>query len=413
MKITEKAGNGEGILACCDNMKFMEGLLENDELKGKIQTIYVDPPFFTKADYEGSFSVRKGMPLLRPKAYGDRWHDGMNEYISMLRERLTVMKELLSDTGLIWVHLDWHAVHYVKVMMDEIFGPSNFVNEIIWQYKSGGSTKKHFARKHDTILLYSKTSEYRLFVGKEKSYNRGLKPYHFKGVEEFCDETGWYTMVNQKDVWQLDMVGRTSRERTGYATQKPLSLMKRIIESSTREGEYAADFFCGSGSFAQAAAELGRPFICCDSSKIAMNVTRKRLIEGEHGFYFGEAGTEDGGKICSKEGISAQIRAERSPEGNIIVSVEDYHVPESCIPVREKDRKGFLKGVLEGRDLIAYWSIDPSPEPHIHHSRKAVVQTDMNKCMSAVISTSDTKGTVSVMIVDVLGNTGIWRKEIE
>ena len=112
----------------------------------------------------------------------------------------------------------------------------NFVNEIIWTYKSGGSSKKHFARKHDTILVYSKTDKYYLSLPKEKSYNRGLKPYRFKGVEEFQDETGWYTMVNMKDVWNIDMVGRTSAERTGYATQKPEALLSSLRNRPPRRG---------------------------------------------------------------------------------------------------------------------------------------------------------------------------------
>lgn len=103
--------------------------------------------------------------------------------------------------------------------MDEIFGEDNFVNEIIWHYKSGGSGKRHFSRKHDTILVYSKTKKYYFLPDKEKSYNRGFKPYRFKGVKEYKDDMGWYTMVTMKDVWNVDMVGRTSSERTGYATQ--------------------------------------------------------------------------------------------------------------------------------------------------------------------------------------------------
>ena len=126
-----------------------------------------------------------------------------------------MMRDLLSDTGCLWVHLDWHAVHYVKVILDQIFGEKNFINEIIWTYKSGGANKRNFARKHDTLLFYSKTDNYIFNPQTEKSYNRGLRPYRFKGVEEYEDETGWYTIVNMKDVWSIDMVGRTSSERTG------------------------------------------------------------------------------------------------------------------------------------------------------------------------------------------------------
>ena len=106
------------------------------------------------------------------------------------------MKELLSERGSIYVHLDWHVCHYVKILMDEIFGKENLVNEIVWCYKSGGAGKSAFAKKHDDILFYRKNEELQIFhIQKEKSYNRELKPYHFKGIEEFEDDIGWYTLV--------------------------------------------------------------------------------------------------------------------------------------------------------------------------------------------------------------------------
>ena len=125
--------------------------------------------------------------------------------------------------------------------------------------------------------MYAKTADYRLHVGKEKSYNRGLKPYRFKGVEEYEDETGWYTLVNEKDVWSIDMVGRTSAERNGYATQKPMALMERIIAASTEPGDLTGDFCCGSGGFVEAAAKNGRRAVGCDQSSLALALTEKRL----------------------------------------------------------------------------------------------------------------------------------------
>jgi site-specific DNA-methyltransferase (adenine-specific) len=185
-----------------------------------------------------------------------------------------------------WVHLDWHSSHYIKLVLDELMGAGNFVNEIIWCYKSGGSGKRHFARKHDTILVYSKTKSYHIDVPQEKSYNREYKAYRFKGVKEYQDEKGWYTLVNMKDVWSIDMVGRTSAERTGYATQKPLELARRIIEASTEEGDLVGDFFCGSGSVLEAAYSLGRKFAGCDSEELAAAMSRKRLKKAGAEFRF-------------------------------------------------------------------------------------------------------------------------------
>lgn len=262
----------------CDNLKLMKQLLE-DGYAGKIQTIYIDPPFFSRAKYKASITIETstGAKKIHYKAYDDGSTDDLKNYISFMTARLILMKELLAEDGLIWVHLDWHSSHYIRILMDEIFGEERFVNEVIWKYKSGGSSKKHFSRKHDSIILYSKGPKYYIDIPKEKSYNRGFKPYRFKGVKEYQDDFGWYTLVNMKDVWHIDMVGRTSAERNGYATQKPMELLKRIVQVSSKEGDICADFFLGSGSFVHAANSLKRIWIGCDNEKLATATSRKRL----------------------------------------------------------------------------------------------------------------------------------------
>ncbi|MBQ2064230.1 MAG: hypothetical protein II456_06585 [Firmicutes bacterium] len=273
-----------------DGPAVMQALAANG-CAGRMQCIYLDPPFLSGADYQATVRIRSeklGEELsVKVPAYADTWRksrgadqetaSGAAAYFRTLAESLVLARELLTDTGLLWLHLDWHSVHYARVMLDAVFGEERFINEIIWQYKSGGSSKRHFARKHDTILVYAKTADYRLHVGKEKSYNRGLKPYRFKGVEEYEDETGWYTLVNEKDVWSIDMVGRTSAERNGYATQKPMALMERIIAASTEPGDLTGDFCCGSGGFLEAAARGGRRAVGCDQSSLALALTEKRL----------------------------------------------------------------------------------------------------------------------------------------
>ena len=263
-----------------DNLDVMLSMREKGE---KLSLVYIDPPFFTKADKDAVVEIDG--EKTKTKAYKDSW-DNMKEYLEMLALRLMVLKDILEDDGLIFVHVDWHAVHHIRLLLDEVFGPERFVNEIIWQYKSGGSTKTRFARKHDNILLYSKTNKYKFNLQMEKSYNRGLKPYRFKGVEEFQDEIGWYTVVNMKDVWTLDMVGRTSGERTGYATQKPEKLMERIILAGSDPGDKVGDFFCGSGSFGVTAAKLGREFVMCDMGDLAIDITKERLIKENISFEY-------------------------------------------------------------------------------------------------------------------------------
>ncbi|MBQ6583446.1 MAG: site-specific DNA-methyltransferase [Mogibacterium sp.] len=287
------SGDTGSVLYCGDNLELMSHLLEQG-YAGRFRTIYIDPPFFTKSSYNAVASARDAegkLHRLRHLAYDDIFGRSLESYVSNMTARMILMRELLADDGLLWVHLDWHSSHYLRLVLDELYGPDRFRNEIIWTYKSGGSGKRHFARKHDTILLYSKSKDCFLRIPQEKSYNRGLKPYRFKGVQEYRDETGWYTMVNMKDVWSIDMVGRTSGERNGYATQKPLELMCRILEASSEPGDLVGDFFCGSGSFQEAAERLGRIWIGCDMEEIAVSAAKKRLDHA--GAVYEYRGTED------------------------------------------------------------------------------------------------------------------------
>ena len=266
-------GQCNGEVYCADNLEIMRSLARSD-FKGSFQMIYMDPPFYSGAKY--FFRKPDGSKDL---AYIDIWNNGLCEYLEMLTERIFAARELLSDDGLIWIHLDYRAVHYVKIIMDEIFGMGNMVNEIVWGYRSGGASGKRFARKHDTILLYSKTKKYKFNPQKEKSYNRGAQPYNFKGVQEYEDENGWYTLVNMRDVWEIPMVGRTSGERTGYATQKPEELISRIVLASTDQGDLCGDFFAGSGTLGAVCMSLGRSFVLCDKNEDACRIMVDRFLK--------------------------------------------------------------------------------------------------------------------------------------
>ena len=410
--LTEELGASENLLALGDNARFMKYLLDGGEgaesLRGRIRQIYIDPPFFSKASYDAVIKLQspEGETAVRHRAYEDVWKEGMADYLKMLGTRLFLMYDLLADEGTIWVHLDWHGVHYVKILLDEIFGEKNFINEIIWTYKSGGSSKKHFARKHDTILVYSKTDKYYLALPKEKSYNRGFKPYRFKGVEEFQDERGWYTMVNMKDVWSIDMVGRTSAERTGYATQKPEALLERILTAGSREGDICADFFCGSGTLGAAAGKLKRRWICCDDGPLAVAAAMKRL---------------------SRQGQSMKVIREVS--GTAAVAPRDYgrlEVSAFCTPTLFKEKISFtielkeyyletthpdVLRASEGDCLapVDFWSVDtdfdgvvfrPDSGAACYRDKKGLC-TQMNLEIPAE---SAVNRKIAVRAVDILGN---------
>jgi len=205
----------------------------------------------------------------------------MLSYTSYMAERLFMMHRILKDTGSIYLHCDPYASHYLKLVMDAIFGEKNFRNEIVWSYRSGGVSKNWFGRKHDILFFYSKDHRNRhtFNVQKERSYNRNFKPYRFQGITEFQDAQGrWYTMASMRDVWEIDMVGRTSKERLGYPTQKPLALYERIIKASSNPGDLVLDPFAGCGTTIEAAAKNGRDVIGIDILPFALRlINRYRL----------------------------------------------------------------------------------------------------------------------------------------
>jgi len=257
-----------GVIHCGDCLAKLKDIDSES-----IDLIYIDPPFNSSRSYvnpSGPTSYRR---------FDDRF-DGINAYLDYMKPRVKELHRVLKPTGSFYYHCDWHASHYVKVMLDgpDLFGYGNFQNEIVWCYRSGGaSPRRRFSRKHDIILFYTGSGDY-VFNGlKEKSYNRGLKPYRFQGVAEYRDSTGWYTLVGMKDYWEINMVGRTSRERLNYPTQKPLALLERIVSASSKEGDIVLDAFCGSGTALAAAERLGRRWIGIDISPAACKLARQRL----------------------------------------------------------------------------------------------------------------------------------------
>lgn len=280
-----------------DNLMVMQALLTGDKatglpsMRGQIDLIYIDPPYDSKADYRTKITLPGGDIDLKPTvleqfAYSDTWKDGTVSYLKNLYPRLYLMRELLSDKGSIYVHLDWHVSHYVKILMDDIFGKNNFLNEIIWSYKTGGVSKNFFARKHDNLFFYTKnqqeyifnTQYYRSYQAKKYNYN--------PNYPELWDEEKkmWYHNSVCRDVWEdINVIGTESdlKERTDYQTQKPEALLERIIKASSNENSIVADFYAGSGTTGAVAEKLGRRWIMSDLGKPANMIMRKRLIDQE------------------------------------------------------------------------------------------------------------------------------------
>ena len=201
----------------------------------------------------------------------------LTAFLLFMSLRLIEMKRVLKPTGSIYLHCDHHASHYLKQLMDIVFGIDNFRNEIIWLYKTGGMSKRWFGRKHDVILFYSKTGQYTFNPQKEKSYL--THKYGFSNIEIHEDEGGYYTMVGMRDVWDIPALRGNQPETKGYPTQKPITLYERIVTASSNEGDVVLDPFCGCATTLVAAENLGRQWIGIDIHPETRKIVANRIAE--------------------------------------------------------------------------------------------------------------------------------------
>ena len=311
-----------------DNLLAMAALLAGDDntpsLRGKVDLIYIDPPFDSKADYRTKVTLpgvelEQKPTVIEQFAYSDTWSDGTASYLAMITPRLILMRELLADTGSIYVHLDWHVGHYVKIVMDEVFGKNCFRNEIFWKRDAAGkgakTMSKQWPRTSDSIYFYTKTDKYGFAQQFNEPEQLQIKEYRYADPDgrKFKRTTlGDYTQISIErmrlegliytsssgqeykkyyldeakvtiDNFWTDIFGfgvkTSSKERLGYNTQKPSELVERIINASCLEGGLVADFNGGSGTTAAVAEKLGRRWITTDLGKPACMIMRKRLID--------------------------------------------------------------------------------------------------------------------------------------
>ena len=304
VETTEKVGDAD-----TDNMiirgECLSACAYLKEQGIKVDLVYIDPPFASGADYAKKVYVRRNpkvaeaisqaeteldideLKAFEETMYGDVWDK--EKYLNWMYENLVAIKSVMSDTASIYVHLDWHIGHYVKILMDEIFGEDNFRNEIIWHYtnKMSGSTNPHdFVCEHDTIFRYSKTDSwnYNVLTEQREEAVKQSKRVKVDGKNMRArDENGNIiyeisTEKNIKDVWLVPYVASTDSQRVDYATQKPEALLERIIKASSDEGMLVADFFGGSGVTAAVANSLGRRFIHTDIGINSIQTARDRLV---------------------------------------------------------------------------------------------------------------------------------------
>jgi len=268
---------------------------------GQVQMIYLDPPFNTGKRFDmkvrvGEKGYKTGAASLALNAYDDRW-ESRESYLAMMREALVLARGLLKKEGTIFLHIDSRMYAHLKLLMDEVFGESNFLNEIIWSYQTGGRARNYFPRKHDTILFYARSKQYYFNLKGVPVARSEARSNHMK---RSVDENGrsYRSIVSAGkeyryyddepaypgDVWDdISHLQQKDPERSGYETQKPLKLLERIIRCSTQEGDLVCDLFAGSGTTAVAAAGLGRRFVCMDMSPLAVSVAGKRLSHAPNG----------------------------------------------------------------------------------------------------------------------------------
>lgn len=294
-----------------DNKLVVASLLK--EFRGKVDLVYIDPPFDVGADFtmnvaigDENEEVPKDQSTLEMVAYRDTWGRGTDSYVHMMYERLILLKELLSQSGTLFVHIDWRVAHLVRGLLDEIFGRTNYLNQIIWHHTIIGAAQNRYPKSHEILLWYAKDSSVAALDTESKYARVPYKPritdnllqdekgfYYTRGrstrkasPEELRTKAFTKTYVDVKkgkvtgDVWvDIPTYRAQGNERLGFATQKPEALLERIVGASSREGELVADVFCGSGTTGAVAEKLGRRWIMCDLGRFAIHTSRKRLID--------------------------------------------------------------------------------------------------------------------------------------
>lgn len=304
-----------------DNKYAMAALLE--KYAGQIDLIYIDPPFATGANFsttveigDKNLEITKEASAIEELAYRDTWGKGLDSFLQMMYDRLVLMRELLSEKGSIYIHLDWRTNSHAKLICDEIFGAKYFRNEIVWHYQTyQGQVKNYFPRKHDTILFYTKSENWNFNLLKDENVEKTID---FTRWNDYLNENNEITGANYpktdsrfdgyikrfikenhrnpgpKDVilrlegntidsvWDIKAVDPKAKdERLGYPTQKPEALLERVMKASSNEGDLVADFFCGSGTTAAVAEKMGRRWITSDIGRYAIHTARKRFLEIE------------------------------------------------------------------------------------------------------------------------------------
>lgn len=392
---TQPGTEFQGRLILGDNLPAMHALLPRYE--GKINLIYADPPFLTGKAYKARIGAnedsRKPDEWKTVKSYQDRWKDG-GEYLDMLYPRLEMMWRLLAPTGSLYLHLDWHASAYARILLDEIFGPDRLMNEIVWVYHGPSPIRSAYNRKHDTILIYTKSKDYTFNVDAVRI------PYDPATIKTFASSprAGFGKKPDlergkvPEDWWYFPVVARLHNERTGYPTQKPEALMQRIILASSNPGDYVADFFSGSGTTPCVASRLGRKWIACDPEPTALQICHRRMISCE------------GSQPYTIERDSSASPTEML-EPTVSWTNENGGVKLTLDSVLDCEAREQLP-----MEQVALWEVDPLYNKKIFQSCYQEIRTWRKNSLALSINIDefqDQSPSLAVRVMDVRGRTGL------
>ena len=449
----------ENMLILGDNKLVMEGLIKSS--LEKVDLIYIDPPFATGGNFNYKIQIGEEGDKEVVESYSDKWKGGIDSYLNFLYERLLLMKLLLSEKGSIYLHLDWHVSHYVRIILDEIFGEANFRNEIIWVYPAASAqTRNFFIRSYDVILFYTKSDKYlfnddpNIYMDYSDRVKNALKEdengvFYYRGGSHNGKKLSQKVYIKQdgifpRDFWHdIPYIRANTAEYQGFSTQKPERLLKRIILASTNKNDLVADFFCGSGTTLAVAEKLGRRWIGCDSTNHAIHMGRKRLLninksndlftwkkkynqslkpfkilslEGIHnrGFLQDKFTEEENFELkniskTSKPKLSIEIHQN---DRKIVLELKDY-----SIPFIDKISSKIRQKITIFSDWIDYWAIDFNYSQNIFNVNWTSFRTpkirkmDLRSKEHSYLKTGNY--IIAIMIIDILGIETIHTFEIK